>query len=385
MPYRQYDSAPLREEKREANGSPVNKRCLPEKSSQLFTSDRKRQVVSAMSKFLIHSQFPAIRMRRMRKDAFSRAMAREHVLTAADLIYPVFVLDGTNQREKISSMPEVERLSIDLLLGVAEDCVALGIPVIALFPVINPILKTADGIEATNPDGLVPRAVRELKKRFPELGILTDVALDPYTSHGQDGVTDQDGYVLNDETCTLLIKQALVQADAGVDIVAPSDMMDGRIGAIRTALESHHCIYTRIMAYSAKYASAFYGPFREAVGSSANLGKSNKCTYQMDPANSDEALREVALDIAEGADMVMVKPGMPYLDIVRRVKEEFKMPTFAYQVSGEYAMIKAAAQNGWLDHDKAMMESMLAFKRAGANGVLTYFARDVARLLKHVA
>jgi len=321
----------------------------------------------------------------MRKDAFSRALVREHVLTPADLIYPVFVLDGVNQREKISSMPEVERLSVDLLLGVAEDCVALGIPVMALFPVINPTLKTPDGIEASNPNGLVPRAVRELKKRFPELGILTDVALDPYTSHGQDGLIDADGYVLNDETCALLVKQALVQAEAGVDIVAPSDMMDGRIGAIRNALEAHHYIYTRIMAYSAKYASAFYGPFREAVGSSANLGKGSKCTYQMDPANSDEALREVALDIAEGADMVMVKPGMPYLDIVRRVKDEFKVPTFAYQVSGEYAMIKAAAQNGWLDHDKAMMESMLAFKRAGANGVLTYFARDVARLLKHGA
>ena len=319
----------------------------------------------------------------MRKDAFSRAMMRENVLTPADLIFPVFVLEGKNQREKISSMPDVERLSVDLLLGVAEDCVALGIPVLALFPVINPALKTPDGIEATNPDGLVPRAVRELKQRFPELGILTDVALDPYTSHGQDGVLNAEGYVLNDETCALLVKQALIQADAGVDIVAPSDMMDGRIGAIRSALESRHHIHTRIMAYSAKYASAFYGPFREAVGSSATLGKSNKCNYQMDPANSDEALREVALDLMEGADMVMVKPGMPYLDIVRRVKDEFKVPTFAYQVSGEYAMIKAAAENGWLDHDKAMMEAMIAFKRAGADGVLTYFARDVARLLKH--
>lgn len=331
------------------------------------------------------ANFPALRMRRMRKDAFSRAMMREHVLLPSDLIYPVFILEGENQREKISSMPGVERLSVDLLLTVAEDCVALGIPVLALFPVINPALKTPDGIEATNPKGLVPRAVRELKQRFPELGILTDVALDPYTSHGQDGVINNDGYVLNDETCALLVKQALVQAEAGVDIVAPSDMMDGRIGAIRAALETHRHIHTRIMAYSAKYASAFYGPFREAVGSSANLGKSNKCTYQMDPANSDEALREVALDIAEGADMVMVKPGMPYLDIVRRVKDEFRVPTFAYQVSGEYAMIKAAAQNGWLDHDKAMMEAMLAFKRAGADGVLTYFARDVARLLKHNA
>ncbi|MFC3109868.1 porphobilinogen synthase [Undibacterium arcticum] len=330
----------------------------------------------------IAPHFPATRMRRMRKDAFSRAMMREHSLTPADLIYPVFVLDGKKQREKISSMPGVERLSVDLLLTVAEECVELGIPVIALFPVINSSLKTPDGIEATNPQGLIPRAVRELKLRFPELGILTDVALDPYTSHGQDGLIDVHGYVLNDETCEMLVKQALTQAEAGVDIVAPSDMMDGRIGAIRTALESQQHIYTRIMAYSAKYASAFYGPFREAVGSSANLGKSDKATYQMDPANSDEALREVALDIAEGADMVMVKPGMPYLDIVRRVKDEFKVPTFAYQVSGEYAMLKAAAQNGWLDHDKAMMESMLAFKRAGADGVLTYFARDVARHLR---
>jgi porphobilinogen synthase len=329
-----------------------------------------------------NAQFPAIRMRRMRKDAFSRAMVREHVLTPSDLIYPVFVLDGKNQREKISSMPGIERLSVDLLLTVAEECVALGIPAIALFPVINPALKTPDGIEATNPKGLVPRAVHELKQRFPELGIVTDVALDPYTSHGQDGVINNDGYVLNDETCELLVKQALTQADAGVDIVAPSDMMDGRIGAIRHALESHRFIHTRIMAYSAKYASAFYGPFREAVGSMANLGKGDKATYQMDPANSDEALREVALDLAEGADMVMVKPGMPYLDIVRRIKEEFKVPTFAYQVSGEYAMIKAAAQNGWLDHDKTMMEAMLSFKRAGADGVLTYFALDIARRLK---
>ena len=319
----------------------------------------------------------------MRKDAFSRAMMRENVLTTADLIYPVFLLDGKNQCEKVSSMPGVERMSIDHLLGVAEECVALGIPVMALFPVINPALKTPDGIEATNPKGLIPRAVRELKQRFPELGLLTDVALDPYTSHGQDGVLNNDGYVLNDETTSILVRQALTQAEAGVDIVAPSDMMDGRIGAIRSALESHHYIHTRIMAYSAKYASAFYGPFRDAVGSSATLGKANKSTYQMDPANSDEALREVALDLAEGADMVMVKPGMPYLDIVRRVKDEFKVPTFAYQVSGEYAMIKAAAQHGWLDHDKAMMESMMAFKRAGANGVLTYFALDVARRLKH--
>lgn len=328
------------------------------------------------------ARFPATRMRRMRKDAFSRAMMRENVVTAADLIYPVFILDGEKRREAVLSMPGVERLSVDLLMPVAEECVSLGIPVLALFPVIDPQLKKPDGIEATNPNGLVPRAVRELKQRFPELGVLTDVALDPYTSHGQDGVLDQDGYVLNDETTSLLVQQALTQATAGVDIVAPSDMMDGRIGAIRDALENKGHIYTRIMAYSAKYASAFYGPFRDAVGSAANLGKGNKATYQMDPGNTDEALREVALDLAEGADMVMVKPGMPYLDIVRRVKQEFKVPTFAYQVSGEYAMIKAAAQNGWLDHDKAMMEAVLCFKRAGADGVLTYFAREIARALK---
>jgi porphobilinogen synthase len=328
------------------------------------------------------AQYPALRMRRMRKDVFSRALMRENTVSPADLIYPVFILDGENQCEEVLSMPGVERMSIDLLLGVAEDCVALGIPVMALFPVIHPTLKTPDGVEATNPDGLVPRAVRALKERFPELGILTDVALDPYTSHGQDGLLDHNGYVLNDETCAMLVRQALTQAQAGVDIVAPSDMMDGRIGIIRAALEAHHFIHTRIMAYAAKYASAFYGPFRDAVGSATNLGKSDKSTYQMDPANSDEALREVALDLAEGADMVMVKPGMPYLDIVRRVKDEFKVPTFAYQVSGEYAMIKAAAENGWIDHDKAMMEAMMSFKRAGADGVLTYFARDIARHLK---
>jgi porphobilinogen synthase len=321
----------------------------------------------------------------MRKDVFSRRLMREHHVTSSDLIYPVFLLEGTKQCEKVASMPGVERLSIDLLLGVAEECVALGIPVLALFPVINPGLKSTDGHEALNENGLVPRAVRELKQRFPELGIMTDIALDPYTSHGQDGVIDEDGYVLNDETSAILVRQAIVHADAGVDIVAPSDMMDGRIGLIRNALEMRHHIHTRIMAYSAKYASAFYGPFRDAVGSSATLGKSNKNTYQMDPANSDEALREVALDISEGADMVMVKPGMPYLDVLRRVKDEFKMPTFAYQVSGEYAMLKAAAKNGWLDHDKAMMEAMMAFKRAGADGVLTYFARDIARLLKQHA
>jgi len=328
------------------------------------------------------AQFPANRMRRMRKAPFSRALMRENNVTASDLIYPVFIVEGVNQRVPVASMPGVERISVDILLSVAEECVSLGIPVLALFPVIEAHLKTPDGSEATNPAGLVPRAVRELKQHFPELGVLTDIALDPYTSHGQDGLLDEHGYVLNDETCAMLVKQALTHAHAGVDIVAPSDMMDGRIGAIRAALEADSHIYTRIMAYSAKYASAFYGPFRDAVGSATNLGKSDKANYQMDPANSNEALREVALDLAEGADMVMVKPGMPYLDIVRRVKDEFHVPTFAYQVSGEYAMIKAAAQNGWLDHDKTMMEAMLAFKRAGADGVLTYFARDIARLLK---
>lgn len=328
------------------------------------------------------ASFPDHRPRRMRRDDFSRRMMRESHLSADDLIYPVFILEGTNVRQAVPSMPGVERVSVDVLLGVAEQCVQLGIPVLALFPVIEPNLKTPDGIEATNANGLIPRAVKALKARFPELGILTDVALDPYTSHGQDGVLDDTGYVLNEETVDILTRQALVQAEAGVDIVAPSDMMDGRIGAIRLALENEDHIYTRIMAYAAKYASAFYGPFRDAVGSAANLGKSNKMTYQMDPANSDEALREVALDIAEGADMVMVKPGMPYLDIVRRVKDEFRFPTYVYQVSGEYAMLKAAAQNGWLDHDKVVLESLLAFKRAGANGILTYFALDAARLLR---
>ena len=326
--------------------------------------------------------YPATRMRRMRHDPFSRALMRENTVTASDLIYPVFILDGANQRQQVGSMPGVERVSVDLLLPVAEQCVKLGIPAMALFPVIDASFKTPDGAEAANPDGLVPRAVRALKQRFPELGILTDVALDPFTTHGQDGLIDEHGYVVNDETIEMLIRQALCQAEAGVDVVAPSDMMDGRIGAIRAALESKRLIHTRIMAYSAKYASAFYGPFRDAVGSSGNLGKSDKNTYQMDPANSDEALREVGLDLAEGADMVMVKPGMPYLDIVRRVKDEFKVPTFAYQVSGEYAMLKAAAANGWLDHDKVMMEAMMAFKRAGADGVLSYFALDIARLLK---
>ncbi len=326
--------------------------------------------------------FPASRPRRLRRDAFSRALVRENQLTPADLIYPVFVLDGQERAEEVASMPGVQRLSVDRLLPLAEQCLALGVPVMALFPVIERALKSPDGREATNPEGLVPRAVRELKRRFPELGLLTDVALDPYTTHGQDGLIDDSGYLLNDETVAVLVEQARVQAEAGVDIVAPSDMMDGRIGAIRSALESSGQIHTKIMAYSAKYASAFYGPFRDAVGSAGNLGRSDKKVYQMDPANSDEALREVALDIAEGADMVMVKPGLPYLDIVRRVKDAFRMPTFAYQVSGEYAMLKAAAANGWLDHDAVMMETLLAFKRAGADGVLSYFALDAARLLR---
>jgi porphobilinogen synthase len=327
-------------------------------------------------------QFPSHRPRRLRKDEFTRRLVREHALTSSDLIYPVFVLDQADGSQAIPSMPGVSRLGQSALFEAAEQCVALGIPVMALFPVIDASLKTPDGQEALNPEGLVPRTVRELKKRFPELGVMTDVALDPFTSHGQDGLLDEANYILNDETVAVLTRQALVQAEAGVDIVAPSDMMDGRIGAIRQALESQGLVHTRIMAYSAKYASAFYGPFRDAVGSSANLGKANKKVYQMDPGNSDEALREVGLDIAEGADMVMVKPGMPYLDIVRRVKDEFRVPTFAYQVSGEYAMLKAAAQNGWLDHDAVMMESLLAFKRAGADGVLTYFALEAARALK---
>jgi porphobilinogen synthase len=326
--------------------------------------------------------YPQGRPRRLRRDDFTRNLVRENVLTPHDLIYPVFLLDGESRREAVTSMPGVERLSLDLLQPVAQECVELGIPVMALFPVIDPALKTADGQEAWNPKGLVPRAVRELKQRFPGLGIMTDVALDPFTSHGQDGLLDETGYILNDETVKVLVRQALTQAEAGVDIVAPSDMMDGRIGAIRNALEERGHIHTRIMAYSAKYASAFYGPFRDAVGSASNLGKGNKKVYQMDPGNTDEALREVAMDIAEGADMVMVKPGMPYLDVVRRVKDEFRMPTFAYQVSGEYAMLKAAAANGWLDHDAVMMESLLAFKRAGADGVLTYFSLEAARLLR---
>jgi porphobilinogen synthase len=326
--------------------------------------------------------FPSHRPRRMRRDDWSRRLIQENQLSASDLIYPVFLLEGQNQSQAVSSMPGVNRVSLDLLLDVAQECVVLGIPVLALFPVINAALKTPDGKEAFNPKGLIPTAVRELKKRFPDLGIMTDVALDPYTSHGQDGILDEQGRILNDETTAILVQQAVTHAQAGVDIVAPSDMMDGRIGEIREALEQQKLIHTRIMAYSAKYASAFYGPFRDAVGSAKNLGKADKKTYQMDCANTDEALREVALDISEGADMVMVKPGMPYLDIVRRVREEFNYPTYAYQVSGEYAMLKAAAQNGWLDHDAVMMESLLAFKRAGADGILTYFAIEAARLLK---
>ena len=326
--------------------------------------------------------FPTNRPRRLRRDAFTRNLVREHAVTTHDLIYPVFVHEGSQLRQAVPSMPGVDRLSLDLLLPVAEECVQLGIPLLALFPSIDPSLKTPDGKEALNPDGLIPRVVQALKKEFPQLGVMTDVALDPYTSHGQDGLLDETGYIRNDDTVEVLVGQALAHAQAGVDIVAPSDMMDGRIGAIRDALEAHGHIHTRIMAYSAKYASAFYGPFRDAVGTRGALGKADKNVYQMDPGNTDEALREVALDLAEGADMVMVKPGMPYLDVVRRVKDEFKVPTFAYQVSGEYAMLKAAAHNGWLDHDAVMMEALLAFKRAGADGVLTYFALEAARLLR---
>jgi porphobilinogen synthase len=309
---------------------------------------------------------------------------QENSVSASDFIYPVFLLEGQGQSQAVASMPGVNRVYFDLLFLVAQECVDLEIPVLALFPVIDAALKTPDGKEAFNPSGLIPTAVRELKKRFPTLGIMTDVALDPYTSHGQDGVLDAQGRILNDETTAILVQQAIAQAQAGVDIVAPSDMMDGRIGKIREALEQQRLIHTRIMAYSAKYASAFYGPFRDAVGSAKNLGKADKKTYQMDCANTDEALREVALDISEGADMVMVKPGMPYLDIVRRVRDEFHYPTYVYQVSGEYAMLKAAAQNGWLDHDAVMIESLLAFKRAGADGILTYFALEAARLLKTI-
>ena len=329
----------------------------------------------------IYGSFPAVRMRRMRRDDFSRRLMRENVLTTNDLIYPVFVLEGKGRTEKVDSMPGVERMTLDRLMPVAEECVALGVPVMALFPVIDQKLKSLDGREAFNAKGLVPRVVRELKKRFPGLGIMTDVALDPYTSHGQDGVIDKHGYIINDVTLGVLEKQALTQAEAGVDIVAPSDMMDGRIGRIRVALEKSGRIHTKIMAYSAKYASGFYGPFRDAVGSAKNLGSGDKKTYQMDPANSDEALWEVGLDLAEGADMVMVKPGMPYLDILRRVKDEFRAPTFVYQVSGEYAMLRAAIANGWLA-ESVIMESLIAFKRAGADGILTYFALEAARELK---
>lgn len=329
----------------------------------------------------IFGKFPSTRLRRMRHDDFSRRLMREHVLTANDLIYPVFVLDGQDRKEVVASMPGVVRQSVDHLLQTAERAVKLGVPALALFPVIDSSLKSLDAAEAYNPDGLVPRTIKALKQRFPDLGIITDIALDPYTSHGQDGLIDADGYVLNDATVEVLCKQALCHAAAGADVVAPSDMMDGRIGSVRAALDGAGHIHTRILAYSAKYASSFYGPFRDAVGSAGNLGKGNKYTYQMDPANSNEALREVALDLDEGADMVMVKPGMPYLDIVRRVKDEFGAPTFVYQVSGEYAMLKAAAQNGWLNEQACVLEALLAFKRAGADGILTYFALDAAQWL----
>ena len=329
-----------------------------------------------------HGAFPWSRMRRMRRDEFSRRLMRESSLSASDLICPLFVLEGDSRREAVGSMPGVERLSIDLLMREAEALHGLGVPAVALFPVTPVEKKSLDAAEAWNPAGLAQRAVRALKKEFPELGVITDVALDPFTTHGQDGLIDESGYVMNDETVTALVEQALSHAEAGADVVAPSDMMDGRIGEIREALESAGHIHTRILAYSAKYASSFYGPFRDAVGSAGNLGKGNKFTYQMDPSNSDEALHEVAMDLAEGADMVMIKPGMPYLDIVRRVKDQFGVPTFAYQVSGEYAMLMAAAQNGWLDEKAVVMESLLAFKRAGADGVLTYFARRAAEWLK---
>lgn len=330
----------------------------------------------------ILGKYPHKRMRRLRRDDFSRRLVREHHLQPDDLIYPMFILDGQNRSEEVSSMPGVVRQSVDKVFYQAEQGMRLGVPAVALFPVIDAALKSTDAAEATNPDGLVPRAVRELKKRFPDLGIITDIALDPYTSHGQDGLIDDCGYVLNDETVSVLQKQALTHAQAGVDIVAPSDMMDGRIGAIRGALDGFGHVHTRILAYSAKYASNFYGPFRDAVGSSGNLGSGNKYTYQMDPANSDEALWEVGLDLEEGADMVMVKPGMPYLDIVRRVKDTFAAPTFVYQVSGEYAMLKAAARNGWLSEPACALEALLAFKRAGADGILTYYALEAAAWLR---
>ncbi len=330
----------------------------------------------------ILSAYPRKRMRRLRRDDFTRRLVREHSLTVNDFIYPVFVLDGANRTEQVESMPGVERMTLDMLYPVAERCVQLGIPCLALFPVIEPSLKTLRAEEAFNPQGLVPRAIAELKKRFPELGVMTDVALDPYTSHGQDGVIDDNGYVINDVTIEILVKQALAHAHAGVDILAPSDMMDGRVGALRAALDVHRHIHTRLLAYSAKYASSFYAPFRDAVGSAGNLGKGNKYNYQMDPGNSDEALWEVGLDLDEGADMVMVKPGMPYLDIVRRVKETYKVPTFVYQVSGEYAMLMAAIKNGWLNERACVLEALLAFKRAGADGILTYFAVSAAEWLR---
>ncbi|SEN22047.1 porphobilinogen synthase [Nitrosomonas marina] len=328
--------------------------------------------------------FPQKRMRRMRRDNFSRRLVQENQLNVGDLIYPVFVLDGTKQEEKVTSMPGVIRQSADLLLKQAEQCLLLGIPAIALFPVVETNLKNLSADEAYNPDGLVPRVVRQLKQNFPELGVITDIALDPYTSHGQDGLINENGYVLNDETVDVLCKQALTHAQAGADIVAPSDMMDGRVKAIREILDQNQFIHTRILAYSAKYASSFYGPFRDAVGSSANLGSGNKYTYQMDPANSDEALWEVGLDMTEGADMVMIKPGMPYLDIVRRVKDQFQAPTFVYQVSGEYAMLKAAGMNGWLNEEACALEALLSFKRAGADGILTYYAMEAAAWLKKI-
>lgn len=327
-------------------------------------------------------KFPVRRMRRLRRDDFSRRMVREHRLSADDFVYPVFVIDGKNRREAVPSMPGVERLTVDGVLEHAARCVELGVPAMALFPVVDSKLRTADAREAFNPDGLAPRAIRALKDRFPQLGVVTDIALDPYTSHGQDGLIDESGYVLNDETIEALVTQALAHANAGVDIVAPSDMMDGRVGALRRALDQGGHIHTRILAYAAKYASSFYGPFRDAVGSAANLGKGDKYTYQIDPANSDEALWEVGMDLEEGADMIMVKPGMPYLDIVRRVKDEFGAPTFVYQVSGEYAMLQAAGMNGWIDRRKCVLESLLAFKRAGADGILTYFALEAAAWLK---
>lgn len=331
---------------------------------------------------MIERQFPITRMRRMRADDFSRRLMRENSLSVNDLIYPLFVIEGHNVREPVRSMPGVERLSIDLLVAEAHELVALGIPMIALFPVVAADAKSLDAAEAYNPQGLAQRAVRAVKAACPELGIMTDVALDPFTTHGQDGIIDENGYVLNDDTIDVLMKQALSHAEAGTDVIGPSDMMDGRIIEIRELLEDHGYVNTRIMSYAAKYASAYYGPFRDAVGSAANLGKSNKYNYQMDPANGNEALHEVAMDINEGADMVMVKPGLPYLDIVWRIKNEFKVPTFAYHVSGEYAMLKAAAHNGWLDERKVALETLLCFKRAGADGILTYYAKQAAIWLK---